>query len=89
MVSAAASPGRQPPRGDLGRQPAADHRIGLIGVDHLHVPADGGLVRGDVAAPDGVPAGAEAGQRGLGQVGDEIADRAERPPAVRQPGMIG
>ncbi len=78
--------GSQPPRGDLGQQPAAGHRVGLIGVDHLHVPADRGLVRGDVAALDGVPAGAEAGERVLGQVGDEVADRAERPPAVGQPG---
>jgi hypothetical protein len=79
-------PGCHPRLLNLGRQPAADRRIGLIGVDHLHVAADRRLVRRDVMTPHRVEPGTQPRQRVLRQVSREIAHRAEAAPGAGQPG---
>lgn len=65
-------PGRGPGLLNLGRQPAADCGVGLVGVDHLHVAADRRLVRRDVAALYRVKPCTQPRQRVLRQVSREI-----------------
>ena len=79
-------PGRCPRLLNLGRQPAADRGVGLVGVDHLHVAADRRLVRRDVAALYRVKPCTQPRQRVLRQVSRQITYRAEAAPGAGQSG---
>jgi hypothetical protein len=58
-------------------EPAAEHPVQLVRVDRADRPAQGRLVRRDVAAGDGVAPGAQPGERLLGQLSGELPNRDE------------
>lgn len=69
--------GGEPAGAYLLEQPAADQRVGLIGVDVLDRAPDRRLAGRHAAAGAPILAGTEAGQHVGGQVSDDLGDRAE------------